>query len=241
MSSRLGCSPIPGRFFLVLDGLKLTFELRVGSAGKIVLNTLDIGSVKAIVRRRELLFQLSERASELVTKSDLKKFDEDHTESDNPAVKKAAVELGKELDDIEHEIDNLQIFKNGPNYRHTEYNSWNSEFKDWVKNKGFARFTAFVDDVEDRRPLSDDARKLLDDPSTSGIQRKTLDLINSAIAKGDPPDFKPAAKEVTTRVIDGLILPRFNKEKMAELDGRLKVLNAKLEPLRKKLKGLETR
>src|SRR2546421_12503282 len=57
----------PGKFFLVLDGLKLTFELRVGNSGKIVLNTLDLAGVKDLGKRREFLVQLSMRAQELVT------------------------------------------------------------------------------------------------------------------------------------------------------------------------------
>src|SRR6478609_9021158 len=65
----------PAKFYLVLDGLKLTFEVRVGAA-KIVLNTLDLAGIKDLGKRRELLFQLSMRAQELVSKNDLNKFDE---------------------------------------------------------------------------------------------------------------------------------------------------------------------
>lgn len=233
--------PVPGTFFLVLEGLKLTFELRVESAGKIVLNTLDIGAVKDVVKRRDLLFQLSERASELVTKADVKKFDEDHTEPENPTVQKASVELGKEIDDIEHEIDDLEITKNAANYKNTNYNPWDSEFREWAKTKGFVRFTAFADDVNDKKPLSSDAQKLLDAPATSGIQQKTLDAINAATARGETPDFTQARKEVVANVINRVMLPSYNREKMGKLDNRLKELRGKLDPLRKKLRALETK
>src|SRR2546421_4973317 len=70
------------RFFLVLDGAKLTFELRVATA-KIVLNTLDLGAIKDLGKRRDLMVQLNMRASDLVSKADLNKFDEEHTEPEN--------------------------------------------------------------------------------------------------------------------------------------------------------------
>jgi len=131
--------PVPGKFFLVLEGLKLTFELRIGTTPKMVLNTLDIGAVKDIVKRRDLLFQLSERASELVTKAEVKKFDEEHTEPENPTVQKASVEIGNEIDDIEHEIDGLEITKNASNFKTRNTASGTKTFKSgWRRRVLFA-------------------------------------------------------------------------------------------------------
>ena len=48
----------------------MTFELRV-SAAKIVLNTLDLGAIKDLGKRRELMVQLNMRASDLVSKAGL--------------------------------------------------------------------------------------------------------------------------------------------------------------------------
>jgi hypothetical protein len=231
----------PGKFYLVLDGLKLTFEARVGTTQKIVLNTLDLAGVKDIGKRRELLGQLNMRAPELVSKDDLKKFDTEHTDSASPAVQKASAELGEEIDKLENELDNLKIMQTAQNYKKTDYDSWDKEFKEWVEKKGFGRFTAFADDVENGHGLGNDGRKLLDDPKTSGIQPKTLDAIKAAQDKGDAPDFTQARKEVVANVINKLLLPRYNKERVTEITKEVNETATKLAGLKKKLQALETK
>jgi hypothetical protein len=230
----------PGKFFLVLDGTKLTIEVRVGAA-KIILNTLDLGGVKDIGKRRELLTQLNMRASELVSKDDLKKFDTEHTEATSPAAQKAAVEFGEEVDKLENELDNLKITRDAPNYKKKDYSTWDSEFKKWVEDRNFGRFTAFVDDVENGNGLGSEGAKLLADPKTSGIQPKTLVAIEAARAKGEKPDFTQARKEVIANVINRLLLPRYNKEKMDELTKQITDRTTKLASLKKKLQALETK
>jgi len=231
----------PGKFYLVLDGLKLTFEVRVGTTQKIVLNTLDLAAVKDIGKRRELLVQLNMRASELVSKDDLKKFDTEHTDSASPAVRKASVELGEEIDKLENELDNLKIMQTAQNYKNTDYNPWDKEFNEWVEKKGFGRFTAFVDDVENGHGISAQGRKLLDDAATSGIQAKTLEAIKAAEVKGDAADFKQARKEVIANVINKLLLPRYNKERVTEITKEVNETATKLAGLKKKLGALETK
>jgi hypothetical protein len=230
----------PGKFFLVLDGLKLTVEVRVGAA-KIVLNTLDLGGVKDIAKRRELLVQLNMRASELVSKDDLKKFDTEHTEATSPSAQKAAVEFGEEVDQLENELENLKITRNAPNYKKTEYSSWDSEFKKWVEDHNYGRFTAFVEESESSTGLGSEGAKLLADPKTSGIQPKTLVAIEAAHAKGEKPDYTQARKEVIANVINRLLLPRYNKEKMDELNKQINERTTKLASLKKKLQALETK
>jgi len=232
-----------GNFGLVLDGLKLTFEIRAGefkaASPKIVLNTLDLGTIRDIAKRRELLFQLSQR-TDLVTDKDLAAFDEEHTEPANPAVQKASVELGKEIDKIERELDNLKSVQSAPNYKKTEYSQWDTEFNDWVDKKGFGRFTAFIQDVDKGSGLGPKASELLADPKTSGIQPKTLAAINAATGKGEKPDFAQASKEVT-HVVNTMMLPRYNKERLADIAAQIKTLTAQLEALKKKLQALETK
>jgi len=230
----------PAKFYLVLDGLKLTFEVRVGTA-KIVLNTLDLNGVKDIAKRRELLVQLNMRASDLVSKDDLKKFDTEHTDSASPAVQKASAEMGEEIDELENQLDNLKIMRNAPNYKKKDYSQWDKEFHDWVEEKGFGRFTAFVDDVENGHGLGNEAVKLLADPKTSGIQAKTLDAIKAAQDKGDAADFTQARKEVIANVILKLLLPRYNKEKMDDLNKQITERTNKVNALKKKLQALETK
>jgi hypothetical protein len=230
----------PGKFFLVLDGTKLTVEVRVGAA-KIILNTLDLGGVKDIGKRRELLTQLNMRASDLVSKDDLKKFDTEHTDATTPAAQKAAVEFGEEVDKLENELDNLKIMRDAPNYKKKDYSTWDSEFKKWVEGKNFGRFTAFVDDVENGNGFGSEGAKLLADPKTSGIQPKTLVAIEAAQAKGEKPDFTQARKEVIANVINRLLLPRYNKEKLDELTKQINERTTKLASLKKKLQALETK
>ena len=230
----------PAKFYLVLDGLKLTFEVRVGAA-KIVLNTLDLAGIKDLGKRRELLFQLSMRAQELVSKNDLNKFDEEHTEPENPTVQKAAVELGNEIDELDNQLDNLKIMQNAANYKHTDYSEYDTEFKQWVTKKGFGRFVAFVEDAQNGRGLGADASKLLDDPKTSGIQAKTFEAIKAARDKGDKVDFTQARKEVITNVINRLLLPRYNKERVGDIAKEISDKTTKVTALKKKLAALETK
>jgi len=229
------------RFFLVLTDLKLTFELRVGPAGKIVLNTLDLGAIKDLGKRRELLTQLNMRASDLVSKADLNKFDEEHTEPENPTVQKAAVELGNEIDELENQLDNLKVMKDSANYKGTNYSSYDKEFKEWTNKKGYGRYTAFVDEVEEGRGLRAEGAKLLEDPKTSHIQQKTLDAIKAAQDKGESPDFTQARKEVIANVINKILLPTYNKERIADLTKQINERTTKLAALKKKLGALETK
>jgi archaellum component FlaC len=229
----------PAKFFLVLEGLKLTFEVRVGAA-KIVLNTLDLASVKDIGKRRELLVQLNMRASDLVSKDDLKKFDTEHTESASPTMQKASVELGEEIDELENQVDNLKIMQRAENYKHTNYNSWDKEFKEWVEKKGYGRYTSFLDEAESGTGLGNEGAKLLADPNSSGIQPKTLEAIKAAHEKGEIPDYTQARKEVIENIINKLLLPRYNKERVAEITKEVNERAAKLAALKKKLQALET-
>jgi hypothetical protein len=229
----------PAKFFLVLEGLKLTFEVRVGAA-KIVLNTLDLASVKDIGKRRELLVQLNMRASDLVSKDDLKKFDTDHTESASPTMQKASVELGEEIDELENQVDNLKIMQTAENYKRTNYNSWDKEFKEWVEKKGYGRYTSFLDEAESGTGLGNEGAKLLADPNSSGIQPKTLAAIKAAHEKGEIPDYTQARKEVIANIINKLLLPRYNKERVAEITKEVNERAAKLAALKKKLQALET-
>lgn len=230
----------PAKFYLVLDGLKLTFEVRVGPA-KIVLNTLDLNGVKDIAKRRELLVQLNMRASELVSKDDLKKFDAEHTDSASPAVQKASAEMGEEITKLENELDNLQIMRDAPNYKKKDYSEWDKDFNEWVEQKGFGRFTAFVDDVENGHGLGNEAQKLLADIKTSGIQAKTQADIKAAQDQGKAPDYTQARKDVITNVINKLLLPRYNKEKLDDLNKQINERTTKLAGLKKKLQALETK
>jgi len=231
----------PATFFLVLDGLKVTFELRIGPSGKIVLNTLDLGAVKDLGKRRELLVQLNMRASELVSKADLAKFDEEHTEAENPAVQKAAAEIGKQIDTLENEVDNLKIMVSAPNYKKTEYSTWDTEFKDWVRAKGFGRYISFLDETENGHGPGPDGAKVLADPKTSGINAQTLEAIKASQDKGDVADYADARKQVIANVINRLLLPRYNKERTTDLAKELKDKATKLADLKKKLAALETK
>jgi len=181
------------------------------------------------------------RAQELVTKDDLKKFDEEHTEPENPAVQKASVELGSEIDELENQLDNLKIMQTSANYKLTNYSPYDNEFKEWVNKKNLGRFVAFVDDAENGRGLGAEGAKLLADPASSGIQPKTLAAINAARDKGEAPDFTQARKEVIAKIINGLLLPRYNKERVADITKEINAITAKLLPLKKKLQALETK
>jgi hypothetical protein len=230
----------PAKFFLVLDGLKLTFEVRVGAA-KIVLNTLDLAGVRDLGKRRDLLVQLNMRADDLVSKDDLKAFDKEHAGAESPVAQKAAVEFGEEIDKLENELDNLKIMRDAPNYKKKDYSPYDSEFKKWAEGNRYGRFTAFLDESESSTGLGSEGAKLLADPKTSGIQPKTLEAIEAARAKGEKPDYTQARKEVIANVINRLLLPRYNKEKLDDLNKQINERTTKLAILKKKLQALETK
>lgn len=225
--------PAQARFFLSLDGLKLSFELRIGPA-KLVLNILDLGNVRDMDKRRHLLWQLSQR-THLVTETDLAEFDK--TQAD-PEDQKEAVELNKQIDDLKNGIDNMCIMRDGPNYKKKEYSGWDSEFRDWAEAKNFGRFTGFLEDVDAGRTSTNRISALLADPKSSGIRPATRAEIDAAITKGEKPDFTKARKEVA-QVVNAHMLPRYNKEKLAELDRKIKESIQKAEELKKKVKALK--
>lgn len=220
-----------GEFVLSRDGDEIEFLVRIGSE-RFVLAKLDLGAVRDTTKRRDLLFQLEQR-TDLVTKDELKAFDEKHADvEDRPE----AVELNKRIDALKQEIDNRQSMLGAANYKGKEYNEWSSEFKEWIKKKGHQRYTAFVDDVKNNR-LGGDAAKLLADPKTSGIKPATLKAIVDARARGETPDFTQARKEVL--VVVNALLQQFNKEKIAEHQGRIKTAATEIAALQKQLKVMK--
>lgn len=222
-----------GTFVLERDGDVISFQVRVGtgSGSKLELGKLDIGAVKDLVKRRDLMFQLNVRGR-LYSDADLEAFDKKHADvEDRPE----AVEIGKRIDKLKNAVDNLQIMRG--NYTHKEYNPYSSEFEAWIKKKGHMRYKAFVDDVKDNRSLTSDARKLFDDPKTSGMKAATFAAIKAAWDKGDTPDYTQARKEVML-VINGL-LAQYNKEKLAESDKEIKTALTEIAGLQKQLKVMK--
>jgi hypothetical protein len=222
-----------GTFVLERDGDVISFQVRVGtgSGSKLELGKLDIGAVKDLVKRRDLMFQLNIRGK-LYSDADLEAFDKKHADvEDRPE----AVEMGKRIDKLKNAVDNLQIMRG--NYTRKEYNPYSSEFTEWIKKKGHTRYKAFVDDVEDGRSLTSDARKLFDDPKTSGMKAATFAAIKAAWDKGETPDYKPARKEVML-VVMGL-LAQYNKEKIAESDKEIKTALTEIAGLQKQLKVMK--
>lgn len=217
-------------FVLRRDGEVVTFNIRLSGTYQ-ELARLDIGAVKDLPKRRDLMFQLNVR-SKLYSDADLEAFDKKHADvEDRPE----AVAMNKRIDYLKNAIDNYQIMRG--NYTNKEYNPYSSEFKEWIKKKGHQRFTAFVDDVKDGRSLGGDARKLLEDPKTSGIKAATLAAIKAALAKGDTPDFAPARKEVM--LVVGGLLAQYNKEKLAESDKEIKTMQTEIAGLQKQLKVMK--
>jgi hypothetical protein len=98
-----------------------------------------------------------------------------------------------------------------------------------------------LDESESSTGLGSEGAKLLADPKTSGIQPKTLEAIEAARTKGEKPDYTQARKEVIAKVINRLLLPRYNKEKLDELNKQINERTAKQATLKKKLQALETK
>jgi hypothetical protein len=220
-----------GQFVLSRDKDKISFLILIGTT-RTVLATLDLAAVKDIAKRRDLLFQLSYR-TDLVTKADLKAFDEEHADAED---RPEAVELNKQIDEQKNIIDSSKGMLIAANYKGTEYSEWSSDFAAWIKLKGHQRFTAFVDDVKNGRGLGNEARKLLAD-SKSGIKKSTMDAIKVAAAAGQTPDFTQARKEVL--VVVNALLKQFNKEKIAEHQGYIKAAEAQIAALQKRLKVMK--
>ena len=232
-SAKAGGKAVKGVFVLARDRDVVTFIVRVGtgSGSTMDLGKLDIGAVKDLVKRRDLMFQLNIR-SKLYSDSDLEAFDKKHADvEDRPE----AVEIGKRIDKLKNAVDNLQIMRG--NYTRKEYNPYSSEFSAWIKKKGHTRYTAFVDDVKDGRSLSGDARKLFDDAKTSGMKAATFAAIKAAWDKGETPDYTQARKEVML-VVTGL-LAQYNKEKLAESDKEIKTALTEIAGLQKQLKVMK--
>jgi len=222
-----------GEFVLSRDGDKISFLVRIAT-NRIVLASLDIAAVKDVTKRRDLLYQLNSR-TDLVTKAELKAFDEKHADvEDRPE----AVTMNKRIDELKDIIDASKAMLGAANYKSKKYSEWSSEFGAWMKTKGYQRYTAFVDAVKNGRGFGNDAAKLLADPKTSGIKAATLATIRDAQAKGETPDYTQAGKEVLA-VIEGFMLPQFNREKIAEHEGNIKTAATEIATLQKRLKVMK--
>ncbi len=222
-----------GEFVLALDGNTLKFGIRIGGA-RFWLATLDLAAVKDTTKRRDLLFQLENR-TDLVTKADLAAFDKQHADPEDSA---EAEKMNARIDELKKIIDTSQMMLGAANYKGKKYHWSNSEFGAWLKTKNYTRFKAFVDDVENGRGLGNDGAKLLADPGKSGIKAATLAAIQAARDAGRTPDLTQARKEVLA-VIEGLLLPQYNKEKIAEHEGHIKTAAAEIAALQKRLKVMK--
>lgn len=222
-----------GEFLLSRDGDKITFLIRIAT-NRIVLASLDLAAVKDTTKRRDLLYQLSYR-TDLVTKAELKDFDEKNADvEDRPE----AVEMNKRIDDLKNVIDISKSMLGAANYKNKQYNEWDNEFSAWMKTKNYQRYNAFLDDAKSGRGLGSAAAKLLADPKSSGIKAATLAAIKAAQDKGDIPDYTQARKEVLA-VVNGFMLPQYNKEKIAEHEGKIKTAATEILALQKRLKVMK--
>jgi hypothetical protein len=95
-----------------------------------------------------------------------------------------------------------------------------------------------VNDVANKRGLSDRGRALLEHPESSGIKPATLKEIQAARDRGETPDFTKARKEVIEK-INKLMLPVYNQEKIANLKSQIKTNNEEIAKLTKQLKTLK--
>lgn len=220
-----------GEFLLSRDGDEITFLIRIGT-NRIELASLNLAAVKDVTKRRDLMFQMNIR-TRLFSDADLKAFDEKHADTED---RPEAVAMNKRIDELKNAVDTHKIMLSS-NYKGKEYNEYSSEFAEWIKKKGHQRYTAFVDDVKAGRGLGGQSAKLFDDPKTSGIRPATLAAIKAAQDKGEPADYKQARKEVML-VVTGL-LAQYNKEKIAEYEGKIKTADAEIASLQKQLKVMK--
>ena len=225
--------PAQATFFLSLNGDKLTFEVRVATT-RIVLNTLDLATVKDMAKRRHLMWSISQR-THLIEDKDLAEFDK--TQAD-PEDQGEAVEINKQIDRLKNGIDNLQSMLNAANYKNTKYNPWDGDFRKWCEEKRYARYIDFVDDVENGRGLGKGAA-LLENESTSGIKPATLAAIQAARDKNEKPDYSKAKLEVLQSKVNSLLLPMYNKEKIESTKKEIAKMITEASDLKKKLQQLK--
>jgi hypothetical protein len=217
-----------GEYVLKLDGDVLSFGIRIGGT-RFWLAKLDLAAVKDLKKRRDLLFQLENR-TDLVTKADLAAFDKQHADPEDSA---EAEKMGERIDELKRIIDGAEMMLGAANYKGKEYHWSNSELGKWLETKGFQRYKLFVDEIDNGRPPNGEGAKVLTDRA-SGIKVDTLKAIKAAFDKGDKPDYTQARKEVIA-MINSKLIPQYNKEKIAEHQGKIKVAKAEIAALEKRL------
>ncbi len=221
-----------GEFYLALDGTLLSFGVRIAST-RTVLATLDLAKVKDPVKRRDLMYQLSARTA-LVGAKDLAAFDAANADPEDSA---AAIEINRKIDALKDLIDTSRILL-GSNYRKRAYDEHDREFGDWARKKGFGAYLAFADDVRHTGYPGPEARKLLEDRRAPVPRAATRQAIDAALGRGETPDYAPARREVVA-VIDAHLLPRFNKERIAEHRQRIETAAKEIAALNRRLKALQ--
>jgi len=226
----------PASYYMTLDGLKYTFEVHVGSK-RLVLNKVDFGKLRDERKQRDILRKLSLR-TKLVTKEELAKFDEQHADAeDGPE----AIKINKEIDRLKNELAFMRQTAEAANYRSKTVDKalfMNKEFKAWAARKGYGAFVSFLIDVDDKRGWSSDVVAFLKLGKKTGLRESTLRALLKALKDREQPDFTEARKEVA-RIVNKVMLPKYNKEKMRELTDEMKAHQAKVRALEKKLVALK--
>ena len=225
----------PAKYFMTMDGLKFTFEVRVATT-KFVLNRLDISKVRGVAKQREILRRLEDR-TKIVTKADLVRFDK---ATSDPEDSKAVVGVNEELDKLRGEIDWLKQTAKAGNYRNKTIDKglyMNKEFRSWAKKKGYGGFTDFLIDVDAKAGWTNRVSAFLDLGRRTGLRPETLAELLEARDSGARADFSEARKQVA-EVVNRAMLPKYNQEGLRRIAQEIKKREAKAKELERKLRSL---
>ena len=226
----------PGKYFLVMTELVLTFELHVGGA-KLILDRFDVAKVKGTQNQRDVLRKLQMR-TKVVTKDDLVRFDKENADPEDGA---EAVSINEQLDALGNEIDWLKQTAKAGNFRSKDAVTglfMNKEFRAWAKKKRFSVFTEFLVDAQSDRGWTKNTLALVQLGKRSGLKSGTLGALEAARDAGERPDFTAAEREVG-RIVNTVLLPKYNKEGLSDLVGKIKKKEAERKTLLRKLRALK--
>jgi hypothetical protein len=213
----------PAELYATYDGKKLVIEVRVGTAYKQVLGTLDLAAEKDLEKRRDLLKKINAKDKKLVTDQELGKFEMAHPTPDQKNFAQ------RQLVTLRPEIEKLKARQ--AHLKSLTYDKCGSEelakqFQEWVENKHWGHYLEFLREVD----AGADSKKIFDTFIGDGQQAvaKPVNLdaatarkIQKDLAAGKVPDFTAARAQIV-KMVDAKFVPAFKKEALAKVEDELK-------------------
>jgi hypothetical protein len=221
----------PAEFYILLDGEKFGFEVRVGTYRQ-NLGQVNLGAEKDNDVRFEIMRALTNQTT-LFTQKELDSFNQKHLTSAQTGYYHGQVA------EYERKVEELRKLTQAlahPTYEHLDP-IISADFHDWARAHSTLHYVTFLEDLD----AKGDARTIFDKYIKTGAQYPVNvgehigAEIEKALSRNQAPDFN-AARTKVVKVVNTALLPTFKKLKLPAYQKELDHDSAYLESVKKQLK-----